>query len=82
MLFRFASEWNHQEKAFSYVKKSTNSNFALNLAEMLKKAAIHFYLMNNIFQASLLFNMRQYNILELIDCVNMGKSLEPAKLLF
>ena len=49
---------------------------------MLKKAAIHFYLMNNIFQASLLFNMRQYNILELIDCVNMGKSLEPAKLLF
>ena len=48
---------------------------------MLKKAAIHFYLMNNIFQA-LLFNMRQYNILELIDCVNMGKSLEPAKLLF
>ena len=49
---------------------------------MLKKAAIHFYLMNNTFQASLLFNMRQYNILELIDCVNMGKSLEPAKLLF
>ena len=48
---------------------------------MLKKAAIHFYLMNNIFQASLLFNMRRYNILELIDCVNIGKSLEPASFL-
>ena len=44
MLFLFGSKLNLQEKAFFYVKTKTNSNFAVNLAEMLKEATIHFCL--------------------------------------
>ena len=40
------------------VKTKTNSNFAVNVAEMLKEATSHFwYLTNLIFQLSVLFNM-------------------------
>ena len=42
MLFVLALKWNLQEKAFSCVKTKSKSNFAVNPAEMLKEATIHF----------------------------------------
>ena len=58
MLFLLALKGN-LEKAISCVKTRISSNFAVNLAEMLKEATIYFYLMNHIFQTSVLFNMKQ-----------------------
>ena len=43
-VFLLALKWNLWEKAFSYFKPKTNSNFAVNLAAMLKEATIHFRL--------------------------------------
>ena len=43
-LFLSAIKLNLEEKAFPSVKTKTNSNFALNPAEMLKEAIIHFCL--------------------------------------
>ena len=43
---------------------------------MLKEATTHSCLLNQIFQTSVVFNMWQ-----LIDCVNIVKSSEAAKLL-
>ena len=54
MFFPLALKWNLYEKAFSCVK--TKIFFAVNLAEMLKEATIHFFLMNHIFQTSVVFN--------------------------
>ena len=44
MLFLLALKWNLYEKAFSCVKAKTN--FSVSLAEMLKEATIHFFLIN------------------------------------
>ena len=44
MLFLLALRWNLQGKGFSCIKTKPNSNFTINLAETLKKTAIHFCL--------------------------------------
>ena len=42
MLFLLDLKWNLLEIAFPGVKTKANSNFAVNLTEMLKEATIHF----------------------------------------
>ena len=44
MLFVLPLKLKLKEKAFSCVKTKTNSNFTINLAEILKEATIHFCL--------------------------------------
>ena len=58
MLILLALKWNLQEEAFFYVKRKANSNFAVNLAEILKEAIIHFCLFDEShFSNILLFNI-------------------------
>ena len=49
------------KKAFSCVKTKANSNFAVKLAER-SNSSVFVYLMNHLFQASVLFNMWQRNL--------------------
>ena len=49
------------KKAFSCVKTKANSNFAVKLAER-SNSSVFVYLMNHLFQASVLFNMWQWNL--------------------
>ena len=44
MLLLLNLKWNRSKKSFTCVKAQTNSNFAINLAEMLKEATINFFL--------------------------------------
>ena len=44
MLFLLALKWKLQEKRFIRVETKTNSNFAVNLVEILKEETIHFCL--------------------------------------
>ena len=47
-LFLLTSKWNLQKKAFYFVKTNINSNFAVNLAEILKEAIINFCLFDEL----------------------------------
>ena len=56
MLFVFPLKGNLSEKAFSCVKEKTISNFEVKLAER-SSHSFSVYLMNQIFQTSVLLNM-------------------------
>ena len=79
ILFLLVLKWN-LEKAFSCVKTKTKSNFVAKLAERSNRS-FSVYLMNHLFQASLLFNMQQWNVSILMDCMKIWKKSEVAKLL-
>ena len=59
---------------FSFANKKSNSNFAVNLAKMLKEATIHCFL----FDESHFSNIYTLNYVTVsyteINCVNIGKS--------
>ena len=60
--------------------QKTNSKFAVKLAERSNRS-FSVYLINHLFQKSVLFNMWQWNVKTLTDCVNIWKRWEVAKLL-
>ena len=82
MLFLLALKWHLWENAFSSIKTKTNLNFGVKLAER-KNRLLSVYLINHLFQTSVLFNMSQLNLKNLlIDYVNVWRRSEAANLLF
>ena len=62
-LFLFTLKWNLLKNAFSCVKTKNNSNIAETLLKCWKKQSFpSVYLMNHIFQISMLFNKWQWNV--------------------
>ena len=65
-------------KSVSCVKTKTNSNFAVNLAEMLKEANIHVCLFDESHFSNTVLKIEGIEI----NCVNVGRRSEAAKVLF
>ena len=65
----------------SSFKKRNYSNFVIKPAER-SNLSFSFYFMNHLFQTFVPPNMWQWNILNLIDCINIWERPEAAKLQF
>ena len=82
MLFLLALKWNLYEKAFSCVK--TKTNFCCKPCWNAERSN-HSFLSNwwiTFFKHLYSLIMWQYNVLKLIDCVNIAKRSGAAKLIF
>ena len=65
ILFLLALKWSPKKEHFPVLKQKTSSNFAVKFSEKNNRL-FSFYLMNNLFQIFVLFNMWQCNLKNLI----------------
>ena len=78
MFFLLALKSNLLEKTFPSVKTKTNSNFAVKLAERINHSFLLLFNGSN-FSNICTLNTWWWNVLYLIDCVNIRKRSEAAK---